>query len=480
LLQKLPIFSTIHDDQKIDALLADGVLKQHTYPKDKDIVRQGEEGDSLFVIGSGSAEALLAVAKEETIRLSTMREGDVFGEMAFFGRRERAAGRRERAATVRAKEDCTVLEIGGPEFQKLVDEYPDIRSRLLLLMGERLRDTNEQILALHLKTVDEKLKLFNNRLDNEQRSVEAVLTAAQTVFDQTKIRTDEVISSAERSRDRLHKYATLVGGVVTVLVTLLGLFGWKQVSDIAGDAKTAREMKDKMEEQLHKALASASSAGVLLSEMGKRLGEAEKSADDLSKLKVQARDLRDSMEHQVNLLIGLQRTRFLDALDSSSGVEAVEAWRQIKKAGSTGDELAQYLGEMERKVVAKAQAPPERSEDQPPSKLESSVKNFVNLFQQAVVDAEKPRDKLNAYYVLLVYAYLTRQERFEQNEGDYRSLGTRKDALAALEKYSKSVPKETPWREETKDLKDNWLSQGGDKDVLRMLSHLALVSVGRD
>ncbi len=127
-----------------------------------------------------------------------MRKGDLFGEMALLDHEKRSA-------TVVAKEPCTILEIRGREFAQLMIEYPEIESRLLVTISRRLRNTGEQILGLHLTNVDEKLRLFNLKLDTEQRLVETSLRAAQAMFDQTKLRADEVISSAERSRDRLNK-----------------------------------------------------------------------------------------------------------------------------------------------------------------------------------------------------------------------------------------------------------------------------------
>jgi len=464
LLQRNPIFSTV-DEKRIDALLADGISKERVYAKDKDIVRQGEEGDSLFVIGSGSAEALLAVAKEETIRLSTMREGAVFGEMAFFGRRERAA-------TVRAKEDCTVLEIGGPEFQNLVDEYPDIRSRLLLLMGERLRDTNEQILALHLKTVDEKLKLFNNRLDNEQRSVEAFLTAAKTVFDQTKIRTDEVISSAERSRDRLTKSATLVGTFVTALIGLAGLFGWSKVNDAT---KSVSEAKKSLEQQVNDSAKwvelAKTEAAKSVEEAKKSEVEAKKSAQDLEEIKkIAVESIRNLKADLTQSQIDIYHSRFFDTLEKRDGDGARRAYTQIKNAGGLiGDELHSLLWGLEYLVVAKAEPPK--------SDQEKSVKNFVLLFQWAVLDAKRARDKLDAYYLLLVYAYLADQTAFEQKEGDFKNLATPRDARYALEEYVNSTPEEQ-WPTATKELADRIKGEPGEREkYLRNLSELARVRI---
>jgi hypothetical protein len=50
-------------------------------------------------------------------------------------------------------------------------------------------------------------------------------------------------------------------------------------------------------------------------------------------------------------------------------------------------------------VVAKAQPSPEGD-----SERRRNVREFVSLFQQAVLDAATPRDKPDAYYLLLVCA----------------------------------------------------------------------------
>jgi hypothetical protein len=98
-------------------------------------------------------------------------------------------------------------------------------------MSERLRNANEQVMGVQ-GTLDEKLKIFNLKLDTEQRLLDVTLKAAQTMFDQTKLRADEVISSAERSRGRLQWAATVIGGFVTVVVGVLGFVGAKQIYDI--------------------------------------------------------------------------------------------------------------------------------------------------------------------------------------------------------------------------------------------------------
>jgi CRP-like cAMP-binding protein len=479
LLQKHPIFSTIHDEQKIESLLVDGVSEERVYLKDEEIVRQDEIGDSLFVIGDGSAEALLEVGEGPPIHLSTMRKGEVFGEMAFFEERPRAA-------TVRAKEPCTVLEIQGAEFQSLVDEYPDIEFKLLLKMSERLRHTNERILTLHLTTVDEKLKLFNDRLDTEHKVFEASLKGAQTMFDQTKLRADEVINSAERSRDRLNKSAAVVGTFVTILVGLAGLFGWSKVSELDKLQTRTTQAVTTVESSVKTVESSARNVGNLAKEVEKSRNEAQVSAAGMEAIRKKAeesiqavKDLFGSLENLKADLkksqIEIYRRRFYDALDKGSASEAPKDYLLFKEAGGLDEEqFVTLLWWLDHYVVAKAQNP---GSDQERSK----VKDYLWLFQDAVIDAPTPRKKLDAYYLLLTYAYLTDQSDFPKRDGEYRRLATRREALAALKEDVKRAPKETPEGHASKELRQRVSQEAGKplEEDLRDLSRVALVSVER-
>ena len=114
-----PIFGTLRDNKRIDALLQDDVSSERLCAKDEVIVRQGEVGISVFLIGAGTAEATLELSEGPPISLSVMRKGDLFGEMALLDHEQRSA-------TVRAKEPCTILEFDGREFEQLMVEYPEI------------------------------------------------------------------------------------------------------------------------------------------------------------------------------------------------------------------------------------------------------------------------------------------------------------------------------------------------------------------
>jgi len=83
LLRNDSIFSTLAD-QDLQWLLSDEASTECSYEPGAAIVREGDTGDSIFLIGSGSAEAVLSTARDRTILLSRMVSGETFGEMGFF------------------------------------------------------------------------------------------------------------------------------------------------------------------------------------------------------------------------------------------------------------------------------------------------------------------------------------------------------------------------------------------------------------
>ena len=160
-----PILSGL-DDQHVRWLLSDEASTERHYNPGDVIVREGDMGDSIFVLGSGAAEAVLSATGGQRIVLSVMPTGETFGEMGLFERRPRSA-------TVRARDACVVLEIKGAELLHLVEAHPKLEFKVLLNVSERLRSKNEQILALHLKGVesanrakDEFLAMLGHELRN--------------------------------------------------------------------------------------------------------------------------------------------------------------------------------------------------------------------------------------------------------------------------------------------------------------------------
>jgi NTE family protein len=94
------------------------------------LMRQGEPGDSLYVVRSGRLEILLERPREEVLRVLT--RGAVVGELALITGSPRSA-------SVRARRDSELLKLERGQFVPLLTEQPDFSSALALELGHQLQ-----------------------------------------------------------------------------------------------------------------------------------------------------------------------------------------------------------------------------------------------------------------------------------------------------------------------------------------------------
>ena len=92
-----------------------GIRNQHFEPGDI-IFRQGDLGDSVYVIEEGECEVLCERKGEREV-LATLGRGEYFGEMALLSDRTRNA-------TIRARTAMNVLIIPKADFNKLRQSVP--------------------------------------------------------------------------------------------------------------------------------------------------------------------------------------------------------------------------------------------------------------------------------------------------------------------------------------------------------------------
>ena len=136
LLRSHYIFSSLSEEE-IAHLLTDEVSQERTYSQDTVILREGEVGDSVFLISSGSVQVALWGTRGPRIPLAILQAGEIFGEIAVLERRPRSA-------TVLAREDCLLLEVTGEEIRKLLEVHPEMQVKLYTEVRERLRQGSQQ------------------------------------------------------------------------------------------------------------------------------------------------------------------------------------------------------------------------------------------------------------------------------------------------------------------------------------------------
>ena len=107
------------------------------YKKGEPIVTQGEVGDCLFVIQSGSVE-VLHVQNGKEVFLATLNKGDFFGEMALFEKEVRSS-------TVRALDDVRALTVDKRMLLTRIQDDPSMAFRILQKMSSRIRELDNKL-----------------------------------------------------------------------------------------------------------------------------------------------------------------------------------------------------------------------------------------------------------------------------------------------------------------------------------------------
>jgi CRP-like cAMP-binding protein len=101
------------------------------------IIRQGDEGNCLFVVQEGKV-GVFHKSGEKEIQLAELGPADFFGEMGLFEKDVRSC-------TVRSLGDSKVMTIDKKNFYKTIQKDPSLAYRLLEKMSKRLRDTNKML-----------------------------------------------------------------------------------------------------------------------------------------------------------------------------------------------------------------------------------------------------------------------------------------------------------------------------------------------
>jgi CRP/FNR family transcriptional regulator, cyclic AMP receptor protein len=110
------------------------------------IFREGDEGDTCYLIRSGAVLLTRAHQDGRMIALAELRAGGMFGELALF-RGE------TRSATAEAVEETTAVALLAPDMQRLIRRNPDISLKLLNALAERVRTTTERLMQQSFQTV---------------------------------------------------------------------------------------------------------------------------------------------------------------------------------------------------------------------------------------------------------------------------------------------------------------------------------------
>jgi CRP-like cAMP-binding protein len=365
LLRQHSLFDSL-DAKEVERIIAhlldEKVSDEREYSDGKIIVREGEPGASVFLVGRGSVQVVIEGENGSGTPIATLRRGEFFGEMALLEKKPRAA-------TVKAKESCGLLEIKGQEFLKLLDEHKDVESKILIKLSERLRHANDQVLAVRVRGVDEKIDALKVKLEAELKAVDAQLQAALAIFQQTNSRTDEIITSAERHRGQW----TWFFGIMATVVSIGAAFGFKELLD------------------LNRYSNQASNAMKVINEVTPQLERIQPSAKKLD-------FIASSFDR---IVLSSEQPKFKEALLNGTDNDISDTYSILKTIHAN---YKWYLNDIELAMEAKPR------------------RNYAHILRAILEEVQNPEDYIRAQYLLLTTGILTDSVRdFEKQLQDLRN-----------------------------------------------------------
>ena len=135
LLRRVSLFSELSAEE-LEKIAR--VAVPRSYPAGSIILREGDPGDTCYILRSGGARVVRQHADGRAITLTNLGPGEIFGELAMFDGEVRSA-------TVEAVDDVRAIAILAGDLKRLLNDHPEIAVKLLGALAERLRETNARI-----------------------------------------------------------------------------------------------------------------------------------------------------------------------------------------------------------------------------------------------------------------------------------------------------------------------------------------------
>ncbi len=144
-LSSVPLFSQLRES---DLERLGHAVRRRSFPKNSVILFPDDPGAgaALYVVETGQVKIVLTAEDGREVILSIRSQGDFFGEMSLIDDEPRSAH-------VIAVEDSEVMVLRREDFQRCVQEIPQITTGLLRALCKRLRQADNKISSLVLMDV---------------------------------------------------------------------------------------------------------------------------------------------------------------------------------------------------------------------------------------------------------------------------------------------------------------------------------------
>ncbi len=143
ILQQVELFQGLSVDE-MEALASSS--SSRSFPKNTVVIHENDPADSLFIIESGKVKVYCSDKNGKEFIMNTQSEGDYFGELALLDDSSRSASVR----TVEKSSFCIVFK---DDFNRVLDEHPNIARKLIRNLAQRVRKLTADVKSLALQDV---------------------------------------------------------------------------------------------------------------------------------------------------------------------------------------------------------------------------------------------------------------------------------------------------------------------------------------
>jgi CRP-like cAMP-binding protein len=191
LLSQVPLFSSLGSDD-LERLSAS--LQPRRYDRGEIIFHQGDVGTDLFIIRKGEVTIRLSSADGREVALALLRRGDAFGELALLDEAPRSTD-------AVAREETALLALNRKDFQKFLEERPQVVPALLAELSRLVRRVTQTVHDASF--LDARARLARVLLDLAQKQGE---TGSEGVAITPRLTQTELANLAGLTRESANRW----------------------------------------------------------------------------------------------------------------------------------------------------------------------------------------------------------------------------------------------------------------------------------
>ena len=148
LIRCVPLFATL-TDAEFSSLQS--IFLTRSFRKNQIIFLEEETGKYMYIVLAGKVKVTKTTSGGKETVLAIHQPGDFFGEMSLLDGKTSPA-------TVSAMEDCRIVTVSAPDFQKCLMQNEKIVRQIIQVLCSRLRQVWSQVQSLSYSTADARIR----------------------------------------------------------------------------------------------------------------------------------------------------------------------------------------------------------------------------------------------------------------------------------------------------------------------------------